>query len=436
MNAVTSNALDISVEAKAGLERSVTVRVPHEEIEQQVSQRLIKVGKTARLKGFRPGKVPAKVLRQHYGGQVRQEVLADVIRSSLARALAQEKLNAAGGPAIEVLAEGNDSHFAYRATFEVYPEIKLKPLEKLSFETPDVAVAEADIDDVIEKLRDQRAELEVVERKSANDDRIVIDFVGTIDGEKFEGGEGKEVAIIIGAGQVIDDFEKALIGLAPGDTKAAKVKFPKDYPVDSLAGKKAVFDITVLRVEQKVLPALDEGFAEKFGIKEGGINALRKEVRANMERELEGRKKAEIKRRALDGLLAANKIDVPKALVDEEISAMQTGAMQQLGIKERDKAPPRDNFHEPARRRVALSLLVQELIRDREIKVDQARVIKRVEELAAGYENPQQAAQQYRASRELMAQIESGVLEGQVVDLLVEAAKPKPKAVKFEEFMR
>jgi trigger factor len=436
VNAVTSNALDVSVEAKAGLERSVTVRVPQDEIEQQVSQRLIKVGKTARLKGFRPGKVPTKVLRQHYGGQVRQEVVSDVIRSSLTRALAQEKLNAAGGPAIELLAEGNDSHFAYRATFEVYPEIKLKPLEKLSFETPDVTVADSDVDDVIEKLRDQRAELEVVERKSASNDRVVIDFIGTIDRKPFEGGEGKEVAIIVGAGQVIDDFDKALVGLAAGDTKSAKVKFPKDYPVDSLAGKKAVFEITALRVEQKVLPALDDAFVEKFGVKEGGVDALRKEVRANMERELEGRKKTEIKRRALDSLLATNKIDVPKALVDEEISALQAGAMQQLGIKERDKAPPRDNFNEPAQRRVALSLLVQALIRDRELKVDQARVIKRVEELASGYENPQQAAQQYRASRELMAQLESGVLEDQVVDLLVEAAKPKAKSVKFEEFMR
>jgi trigger factor len=427
--------VDVSVEAKPGLERSVVVRVPNGEIEQQVSQRLAKVGKTARLKGFRPGKVPAKVLRQHYGGQVRQEVVSDVIRSSLARALAQEKLNAAGGPSIEVLGEGSDSHFAYRATFEVYPEIVLKPLSELSFETPEVEVGEADIDEVIEKLRDQRADLETVDRASKKDDRIIVDFVGTIDGEPFEGGKGEDVAIIVGAGQVIDDFDAALLGLSAGETKSADVKFPADYPAEALAGKQAVFEISVNRVEQKILPALDDAFAEKFGVAEGGVEALRKEVRANMERELDARRKAEIKRHALESLLAANTIDVPKALVEDEISAIQHNAMHQLGIKDHSQAPPREEFRDSAQRRIALALLVQELIRIREIAVDQARVSQRVEELAAGYEDPRQAAQQYRASRELMEKIASGVLEDQVVNVLVEEAKTKPKPVKFSEFM-
>ncbi len=436
VNAATSSAVDVSVEAKAGLERSVVVRVPNDEIEQQVSRRLASVGKTARLKGFRPGKVPAKVLRQHYGGQVRQEVVSDVIRSSLARALDQEKLNAAGGPSIEVLREGSDSHFAYRATFEVYPEIELQPLSKLSFETPEVEVGEADIDEVIEKLRDQRADLQTVERASQNDDQIVIDFVGSIDGEPFDGGAGEDIAIIIGAGQVIEDFDAALIGLSAGQTKSADVAFPADYPAAGLAGKKAVFEITVKRVEQKVLPPLDDAFAEKFGVADGGVEALRKEVRANMERELQARKQTEIKRHALESLLTANTVDVPKALVEDEMSAIQHSTMQQMGIKDHSKAPPRENFREAARRRIALALIVQELIGTRELKIDQSRVNKRVEELAAGYEDPRQAVQQYRASRELMAKIESGVLEDQVVDLIVSEAKTKPKRVTFEEFMR
>ena len=436
MNSASSDALDVSVEAKSGLERAVTVRVPSQEIEQQITLRLAKVGRTARLKGFRPGKVPQKVLRQHYGGQVRQEVVSDVIRSSLARALAQEQLNAAGGPSIELLPEAGDSHFTYRATFEVYPEVELKPLSDLSFETPDVEIAESDVDEVIERLRDQRAEFEAVERKAKKDDRIVIDFVGKIDGEAFEGGEGKEVAIVIGGGQVIDDFDKALVGLAAGDTKTAKVKFPKDYPVADLAGKKAVFEISALRVEQKVLPDLDDAFAEQFGVEEGGVAALRKDVEANMERELDARKKSEIKRRAFDSLLAANSVDLPKSLVEEEMSSLQAAAMQQLGIKDTEQAPPRESFREHAERRAALALLVQELIRSREIKIDAGRVNARVDALAAGYENPQQAAQQYRASRELMAQIESGVLEEQCVDLLVEEARTVPKSIAFEEFMR
>ena len=436
MNSASSDALDISVEAKAGLERAVTVRVPSEEIEQQITLRLAKVGRTARLKGFRPGKVPQKVLRQHYGGQLRQEVVSDVIRSSLARALAQEQLNAAGGPSIELLPEAGDSHFAYRATFEVYPEVKLKPLGDLKFETPDVEITQSDIDGVIDKLRDQRAEFETVERKAQKDDRIVVDFVGTIDGEAFEGGEGNEVAILIGAGQVLEDFDKALIGLTAGDTKSAKVKFPKDYPAENLAGKKAVFEIKALRVEQKVLPDLDDAFAEQFGVEEGGVEALRKEVRTNMEHELDVRRKAEIKRRAFDSLLAANSIDLPKSLIEEEISSLQAAAMQQLGIKDAEQAPPREGFREHAQRRTALALLVQELIRSHEVKIDAARVNERIKELAAGYENPQQAIQQYRASRELMAHVESGILEEQCVDLLVEEAKTKLKSIAFEEFMR
>jgi trigger factor len=436
VNAASSDALDVSVEAKAGLERAMTVRVPSQEIEQQITLRLTKVGRTARLKGFRPGKVPQKVLRQHYGGQVRQEVVSDVIRSSLARALAQEQLNAAGGPSIELLPEAGDSHFAYRATFEVYPEVELKPLSGLKFETPDVEIKESDVDDVIERLRDQRAEFETVERKAQKDDRIVIDFVGTIDGEAFEGGEGNEVGIIVGAGQVIEDFDKALVGLGAEDTKTAKVKFPKDYPAGELAGKKAVFEIKALRVEQKVLPELDDDFAKQFGVEEGGVEALRKDVQTNMERELEARRRTEIKRRAFDSLLAANSVDLPKALIEEEISSLQQAAMQQLGIQDAEQAPPRENFREPAERRTALALLVQELIRSREIKVDSSRVNERIEELAVGYENPQQAAQQYRASRELMAQIESGVLEEQCVDLLAEEAKTTPESIAFEEFMR
>jgi len=436
VNSASSDALDVSVEAKAGLERAVTVRVPSEEIEQQITLRLAKVGRTARLKGFRPGKVPQKVLRQHYGGQLRQEVVSDVIRSSLARAMAQEQLNAAGGPSIELLPEAGDSHFAYRATFEVYPEVELKPLGDLKFETPDVEITQSDVDGVIDKLRDQRAEFETVERKAAKDDRIVVDFVGTIDGEAFEGGEGNEVAILLGAGQVLEDFDKALVGLAAEDTKSAKVKFPKDYPAENLAGKKAVFEIKALRVEQKVLPDLDDAFAEQFGVEEGGVEALRKEVRANMEHELDARRKAEIKRRAFDSLLAANSVDLPKSLIEEEISSLQAAAMRQLGIKDAAQAPPREGFREHAQRRAALALLVQELIRSREIKIDASRVNKRIEELAAGYENPQQAIQQYRASRELMAHVESGILEEQCVDLLVEEAKTKPKSIAFDEFMR
>jgi len=436
VNAATSNALNVSVESKPGLERSIVVRVPSEEIERQVTQRLARVGKTARLKGFRPGKVPPKVIRRHYGGQVRQEVVSDDIRSSLARALAQEQLDAAGGPSIEVLADAGDGHFAYRATFEVFPQIALAPLSELRFEVPEVEVTDADVDDVIDKLREQRAEFNEVERASRKDDRIVVDFRGTIDGEPFEGSEGTDVPIIVGGGQVIADFDVALEGLAAGDTRSADVAFPDDYPATDLAGKKAVFEISAKRVEEKSLPPVDEAFAEQFGVKEGGIEALRDEVRENMLRELEARKKSETRRNALDALRSAYSFDVPRALVEDEISLLQRNTMRQLGIDDESKAPPREEFRDIARGRAMLALLVQELIRTRELKADPARVDKRIAELSAGYENPRQAAQQYRASRDLMMQIESGVIEEQVVELLAEEAQTTPKSVPFAEFMR
>jgi trigger factor len=436
VNAASQAQLDVSVESRSGLERSVVVRVPIDQIEQQVDQRLTRVGKTARLKGFRPGKVPHKVLRQHYGGQVRQEVVSDVIRSSLARALAQEQLNAAGGPAIELLKDGGDSHLAYRATFEVFPEVKLRPLSELSFDVPSVEIADSDVDEVLERLREQSADLEVVDRPSRADDRITVDFSGTIDGEPFEGGQGEDVAILIGAGQVIDDFDAALVGLSAGESRTAEVSFPDDYPAAELAGKQAVFEITAKQVEEKVLPALDDDFAAKFGVAEGGVEGLRTDVRANMQRELDQRLRAETRRSALEALREAHSIDVPKALIEDEISMLQQSTMRQLGIDDAAKAPPREEFRETASRRAALALLIQELIRERELKADRARIDARISELAAGYENPQQAAQQYRASRDLMAQIESGVLEEQAVELLADEAQTTPKAVEFSEFMR
>lgn len=435
MDTANTNAVDVSVEVQKGLERRMTVRVPAAQIEQEVDIRLKKVGRTARLKGFRPGKIPAKVVRQHYGGQVRQEVMTDVIRASYARALAQEKLNPAGGPNIEPLPVESDEHFSYRATFEVYPEIELKATDTISVETPKVEFEESDVDEMIEKLREQQAEWQTVERKSANDDRVVVDFSGKLAGKPFEGGEGKEVPIVVGAGQVIDDFDKALKGVSAGQTKSAKVKFPKDYPSEELAGKKAVFDITILRVEGKSLPELDEEFLKKMGIEEGGVEALKDQLRKNMERELKDRLRAETKNRALDGLLQVNSIEIPNALVEEEINVMQAEAMRRFRIEDPEKAPPRSEFQDAARRRVTLSLLVQELIKENEIELDRKRVEARIADLVAPYEKPEEAARIYRSNRELMVQLESGVLEDQVVDFILEKAKTKEKVASFKEFM-
>jgi trigger factor len=426
--------LDISVEASDGLNRQITVRVPSAEIEREVDVRLRQMGKTARLKGFRPGKVPQKVVRKRYGGQIRQEVLGDIIRTSFSHAVTEKRMNPAGGPSIEPLTAPDDSHFAYRATFEVYPEIELCDLGTLSFEAPDVGVEDADVDKMISRLRKQRATFETVERPAADGDRVVIDFVGKLGKEPFEGGEGKDVKVVLGTGQVIADFEKALIGLSAGDEKTAKVKFPKDYAVETLAGERATFEITVHSVEQQNLPEIDDEFMAAFGVTEGGVDSFRADVRKNMQRELTQQLREASKTHVLDALHDAHRFDLPKTLVDQEAHALQHEAMRRMGTDDHARAPIA-GFRPIAEKRVRLSLLVQELIVKHEISLDRARVEARIQEIASPYEIPEEAAAIYRANKEMMAQIESSVLEDQIVDFVIENGQPDLKKRSFDEFM-
>lgn len=426
--------LEVSLEPGNGLERRMTVKVPNDTIEQQVTSRLARVGRTAKLKGFRPGKIPAKVVRQRFGAEVRQEVLSEVIRSSYSQAITERSLRPAGGPAIEVLPE-EEAHFGFQAIFEVYPEVALGELKSLTIEIPEVEIGDSDVDAMIEKLRVQRATWEKVDRKSQSGDRILIDFVGRIDDEAFEGGTANEVPIIIGEGQVIADLEKALAGLTAGESKSAKVKFPKDYHAENLAGKRAVFDVSVHYVEQRILPEVDDEFIEAFGVTEGGAEALREEVRKNMDRELGERIRAETRTHTLDALLNANTIDVPGALVQDELRNLQAAAMQRMGISDPQQAPDPAQFEELAGRRVALGLLVEQLIGDNDIVLDRDRVDERVTELSQPYDDPAEAVRAYRSNRDLMAQVESSVLEEQVVDFVLDAAKKKSKKHKFDDFM-
>ena len=437
MNAANSKSYEVSLETSAGLERRLTVRVPNAEIERAIAARLAQVGKTAKLKGFRPGKVPQKVVRQYYGGQVRDEVMTDVIRTTYSRAIQEKKLNPAGGPRIEPLAGGDGGageHFAYRATFEVYPEFTLKDLGDLALDVPAVEIEEPDLDAMIEKLRGQRATWAAVERGGAEGDRVTVDFTGTIDGEPFEGGQGKGIGIVIGSGQVLKDFDEALRGVEAGERTTATVLFPQEYPTKSLAGKTAEFAIEVHKVEERQLPELDDTFAEGFGIA-GGAGSLRGEVRNNMQRELKERLRAETKTRAFDALIGANRIVVPRALVEQEISTLQAEALRQMGSNDPNQAPPRERLEVAAQRRVTIGLLIQELLREHKIKLEQPRVEQRIKELAAPYEKPDEAAQFYRSDRGMMAQVEASVLEDQVVDFLLSRARCTTKNISFKDFM-
>lgn len=437
MNAVTSKNYEVSLETAAGLERRMTVRVPTADIEREIATRLAKVGRTAKLKGFRPGKIPEKVVRQYYGGQVREEVMTDVIRTTYSRAITERNLNPAGGPRIEPLETADASaagHFIYRATFEVYPEISLQPFDKLTVEVPTVEIQEADLDAMIDKLRTQRATWAAVERQAATGDRVRVDFAGTIDGESFQGGQGTGISIVIGSGQVLKEFDEALRGVKAGEQTTATLTFPQDYPTQNLAGKKAVFAITVQGVEEQKLPELDDTFAAGFGLK-GGAGSLRSDVRSNMERELTERIKADTKTRVFDALIKVNEVTVPRALIDQEITSLQTDALRQMGSSDPKQAPARERFESLALRRVTVGLLIQELLKQHKLKLDQSRVEQRVKELAAPYEKPDEAAQFYRSNRGMMAQVEASVLEDQVVDFLLERASSKPNVQSFKEFM-
>ena len=433
-----AKGFEVSVESSAGLERKLKIRVPSAEIEREIASRLAKVGKTAKLKGFRPGKVPEKVVRQYYGGQVRDEVLSDVIRSGYSQAIADQKLNPAGGPRIEAVAgetPADQEHFTYRATFEVYPEIALQPLEQLSLEVPRVAIDDTDVHAMIEKLRTQRASWRVVERAASVGDRAVVDFEGKIDGEPFQGGSGKDVGIVLASGQVLAEFDRALHGASAGEARSAALTFPANYPTKELAGKNAEFSINVKRVEEQTLPPLDDAFAASFGVNTGQVDDLTTEVRKNMERELAERLSRETKARVFDALIKANSITVPRALVEQDMQTLQQGAMRELGVNDPSQLPSLDRFASLAERRVTVGLLIQELVRQNKIRLDASRVEQRVQELAAPYEKPAEAAQFYRADRGMMNQIETGVLEDQVVDFLLARAKTSGQALTFKQFM-
>ena len=427
--------MQVTVESTGTLERRMRVELPAERIEKEIESRLKSVGRTAKIKGFRPGKIPPKVVRQRYGVQVRQEVLSELMQKSYTDAVVQENLNPAGGPKIEPENVDGEQGFAYVATFEVLPEITLKGLDKIEVIKPDVEIKDEDCDDMIQNLRKQKAAWSEVDRESAQGDRVIVDFNGTLKGEPVKGGEGKEVPVDLGEGRMLPEFEKALLGVKAGDEKSFKVKFPKDYHDESLSSKKVDFAVKVHRVEEEELPPLDDTLAELYEVKAGGLATLRADVVSNMKREAEQRVAADIKEQALNGLINANPIEIPKALKEQEIHALQQDAMRRLGIEDHDKAPPAENFAEAAERRVRLGLLVRQLVQDNNLTIDADLVRKRVEEMCASYENADDMVAMYLSNQQVMAQIEPMVLEDQAVDWLIENGVSKTNKVSFQEYM-
>ncbi|OLU29949.1 trigger factor [Pseudomonas sp. PA15(2017)] len=428
--------MQVSVESTSALERRMSITVPAERIETQVNKRLQQTAQKAKIPGFRPGKVPMSVIRQRFEADARQEAVGDVIQSSFYEAVAEQKLAPAGQPSVEpkVLEKGKDLEFV--ATFEVFPEIKVSGLEGIAIERQQAEVADADVDNMLDILRKQNTRFEAVERAAEKDDQLNIDFVGKIDGEAFAGGSATGTQLVLGSGRMIPGFEDALVGAKAGEERVINPTFPEDYQNLDLAGKTAEFTVKVNSVSAPQLPELNDEFFALFGIKEGGLEGFRAEVRKNMERELRQAIKSKVKNQVMEGLLAANPVDVPKALIASEVNNLRVQAVQQFGGNIKPDQLPAELFEEQAKRRVSLGLIVAEVVKQFELKPDDARVRELIQEMASAYQEPEQVVAWYYKNDQQLNEVRSVVLEEQVVDTVLQKANVTDKSVSYEEAVK
>ena len=427
--------MQVSVQSTGGLEKRMQVELPADQVERTIDEELTKLSRTARLNGFRPGKAPMRVVRQKFGSRVRQQVVDDLLRSSFQYAAREQNLVPVGDPRIEGLSSAKGKGLRYAAIFEVLPQIELKAVEGLEVERQTAEITPADIDAMVESLRKQRPNWVEVARAARQGDRVTVDFSGTIDGGAFAGGKGEKVQILIGANRVLPEFEHGVTGALAGDTKNVIVTFRADYHYKEVAGKTAEYSIRVSKVEEATLPELDEGFVKSFGIEEGGLEALRRDVAENMQRELDTVVRGRMKTQILARLIDANPVELPRTLVESQIRQLQIDTARRIGARDVSQIPPREQFEETARRRVGLGLLINEIIRREGIKVDRARVDERIAELVADHDQPGEMARAYLENAEAMHQIQTGVLEDQVVDWLVARVRVTDKPLSFSEVM-
>ncbi|MFM0964677.1 trigger factor [Yersinia enterocolitica] len=428
--------MQVSVETTQGLGRRVTITVAADSIEKAVKSELVKAAKNVRIDGFRKGHVPMNIVEQRYGASVRQDVLGDLMQRNFVDAIIKEKINPAGAPNYVPgqYKEGED--FTYSVEFEVYPEVELKDLESIEVEKPVVEVNDADVDSMLETLRKQQATWKETDAAATAEDRATLDFTGSIDGEVFEGGKATDFVLAMGQGRMIPGFEEGVIGHKAGEEFTIDVNFPEDYHAENLKGKSAKFDIVLKKVEVRELPELTEEFIKRFGVADGSVAGLRAEVRKNMERELKGAVRNRVKTQAIDGLVSANEIDVPAALVEGEIDVLRRQAAQRFGGNEKQAAElPRELFEEQAKRRVVVGLLLGEVISQHELKADEDRVKALIEEMASAYEDPQEVIEFYSKNKELMNNMRNVALEEQAVETLLSKAKVTEKPTTFSELM-
>ncbi|MDX1633709.1 MAG: trigger factor [Marinobacter sp.] len=425
--------MQVSVETTSNIERRMTIGVPAQEIDQAVEKRLQNTARTVKMNGFRPGKVPLSVVRRRFGDSVRQEVVGEVMRDSYVKALEEKDIAPAGWPRFEpkTMEAGKDLEFV--AIFEVMPEIEVGDLSKIEVEKPKAEVADKDIDTMIDNLRRQQADMKSVKRKSKKKDVVNIDFKGYVDGEAFEGGEAQGHKLTLGSGQMIPGFEEGIIGAKAGEELEIEVTFPEDYQNEELAGKAAKFEIKVNDVQEPVLPELDEEFFKKFGIEAADEAGFREEVKKNMERELKQAVSNKVKNDVVEGLLETTELEVPQALIDQEIDRLRQDAVQRFGGQMDPKQLPAELFTDQAKRRVKTGLLFQELVKQNDLKASPEKVDEKIQEIASTYEQPDEVVAHFNSNPQQKAQIESAVLEDEVVDFVLSQAKVKEKKMKYEE---
>lgn len=436
--------MQVSVETTSNLERKVTVGVPADQVDSEVTKRLQQASHKVRIDGFRAGKVPFKIVKQRFGEGVRQEVLGEVINRTYFEALEQEKLNPAGMPNIDTTRNTEGEDLEYVATVEVYPEIKLVDFTGIEIEKPVVNLGDADVDKMIENLRKQQASWEAVDRAAKDGDQVVIDFTGTKDGEAFAGGTAEQQTLVLGSGSMIPGFESGIEGMKAGDEKTLSLTFPEDYHAEELKGAAVEFAVKLHTVSEQKLPEVNEAFFKAFGIEksaeEGGEAAFREEVLKNMNRETAQAQKNQIKTQVLDKVFELQPVDIPQALIASEIENMRKQMLQQFGdqAKSLDTASllPDSMFEEQAQKRVALGLIMGELIQANEFKAEDDKVQAAIADLAATYHEPEQVVQYYTNNEEARRQIESMVLEDAAIDHILSMAKVSEKETQYEELVK
>ena len=426
------------VENLGALQRRLELSVPAETIAREVSARLARLARTVRMPGFRPGKVPMKMIASSYGAQVHAEVLNDKIGEAFSAEVAARQLRVAGTPSVSPKTGGDDAQFIFSATFEIYPEINVGDLGGFAVERSVCPVGEAEVDKTLDIMRRQRATMTEVDRPAADGDRVTVDYRGTVDGVAFDGGSATDFPFALGQGRMLPEFEAAVRGMVRGETKTFPLTFPADYRAAELAGRTATFEVSVKKVEQADLPPIDAAFARQLGVRDGDVAKMRDEVRANLVREVEGRLRARTKDSVMAALLGAAQFELPKSLVDADSQRLLELARSDLSSRGVDPAAMQlspDTFAPQAQRRVRLGLLVGEIVRTQNLQPRQDQIRRRLEELAQSYEKPAEVIQWYLGNRQRLAEVETMVMEDNVVDWVLKRAQVTDRQVAFDELM-